>query len=85
VTKITDGVQIYMPLLGMIDMDKEIIRLSKEIEQLDKELARVVSKLSNEGFLSKAPEAIVQKEKDKKNELESKKQQVEDRLNMLTS
>lgn len=82
-TKITDGVQIYMPLSGMIDMDKEIARLSKEIEELDKELARVASKLSNEGFLSKAPPAVVQKEKDKKEELEDKKRQVEARLAVL--
>jgi valyl-tRNA synthetase len=85
VTSITDNVQIYVPIAGMIDMDKEIARLTKEIERLDAELERVVSKLSNEEFLKKAPEAIVEKERCKKDELVYKKEQVQARLAMLTA
>lgn len=59
------GVEVYLPLKGVIDLEKERERLEKEINRLDKELARVQSKLNNEGFLKKAPPEVVAKEREK--------------------
>lgn len=59
------GVDIYLPLKGLIDLDKEIARLNKEIANMDKEIKRLESKLSNQGFLAKAPETVVAGEREK--------------------
>ncbi len=58
-------VEIFMPLKGLIDIDKEKSRLEKEILKVTSELKRVDSKLSNESFVKKAPEEVIQKEKEK--------------------
>jgi valyl-tRNA synthetase len=58
-------VEIFMPLKGLIDVDKEKSRLEKEIDRVTSELKRVESKLSNENFVSKAPEEVIQKERGK--------------------
>ncbi len=59
------GVDIYLPLKGLIDLDKEIARLDKEIANMDKEIKRLEGKLANQGFLAKAPEAVVAGEREK--------------------
>ena len=61
---IADAV-VYLPLADLVDMEKEKERLTKEKEKLEKELQRSRGMLSNERFLSKAPEAKVQEEKEK--------------------
>ena len=63
--------------------DVELSRLDKEIAEICKELERVNKKLSNKDFLNKAPSEIVEKEKNKKNEMEEKKKVLEGRLNLL--
>lgn len=80
---IVKGIEIYVPLEGLVDIKAEVARLRKEIEVLDKELARVNGKLNNEGFLSKAPEDIIGKEKTKRQEFLDKKQAVSERLRKL--
>ena len=57
--------EILIPLGDLVDIDKEIARLNKERDNLLKEIARAEGKLNNEGFLRKAPEALVQAERDK--------------------
>ena len=59
------GAQIFIPLADLVDMDAEIARLTKEKERLTKEVDRVVKKLSNQGFVSKAPEKVVEAERAK--------------------
>ncbi len=61
---------IYLPLKGLIDIEKEVARLEKEIEKTSVELDRVLKKLSNDSFISKAPDAIIAKENEKKAEYE---------------
>ena len=68
------GIEIFLPLKGLIDIDKEMARLNKEIATMDKELKRLDGKLNNEGFLAKAPEAVVAKEKAKQAEYAQKKE-----------
>ena len=77
---VVQGVDIYLPLKGLIDVEKEMARLQKELEHLEKEIKRLDGKLSNEGFLAKAPEAVVAKEKEKQTGYMEKKAAVEERI-----
>jgi len=52
-------------MAGLIDKDAELKRLNKETEKLSKPIKALEGKLANPGFIDKAPEAVVQKEKDK--------------------
>ena len=61
VTVVTADAKIYIPLSELVDLDAERKRLSKELEQAKKMLAQDEGKLSNQGFLNKAPAAVVDK------------------------
>ncbi|MGT2357469.1 hypothetical protein ACVPOS_13875 [Staphylococcus aureus] len=65
-TSVVIAGKVRLPLEGLIDMDKEISRLEKELAKLQSELDRVDKKLSNENFVSKAPEKVINEEKTKK-------------------
>ena len=71
---------VYIPLEDLVDFEKEKERLTKEKEKLAKELSRSKGMLSNEKFLSKAPEAKVNEEKEKLAKYEQMMEQVEARL-----
>ena len=62
---VTDCAQLYIPLSQIIDFEKERARLTKEKENLEKEISRLEGKLSNAGFVEKAPEKIVNDEREK--------------------
>ncbi|MHB1042092.1 MAG: valine--tRNA ligase [Eubacteriales bacterium] len=79
------GVEIFLPLKGLIDIEKEVARLKKELEATERDLRRVLGKLGNPGFVSKAPAAVVEGEKTKEAELSGKALQVRDRIFTLTS
>ena len=74
---------IFMPFAELVDVAKEIERLTKEKERLTKELARVTGMLSNERFISKAPEAKINEEKAKLEKYTQMMSQVEERLAQL--
>ena len=80
VSAVIPGATIYMPFAELVDIDKEIERLKKEEERLNKELARVNGMLSNEKFISKAPEAKINEEKEKKAKYETMMEQVKAQL-----
>ncbi len=61
----TDAGNLFIPMSDVIDFDKERARLSSELKKVEEELARLRAKLSNEGFLAKAPAAVVEGEKAK--------------------
>lgn len=65
ISAVTKGAEIFIPLLDLIDLEKELERLAKEKEKLEKEIDRVEKKLSNEKFMSKAPESVVAEERAK--------------------
>ncbi|MCC8380351.1 valine--tRNA ligase [Xenorhabdus sp. PB30.3] len=65
VTKLINGAEVLIPMAGLVDKDAELARLDKEIEKLDKEISGIEGKLSNEGFVSRAPEAVVAKERER--------------------
>ena len=74
---------IYMPFAELVDIDKEIERLQKEEQRLTKELARVNGMLSNERFMSKAPESKVAEERAKLEKYSQMRDQVKERLTHL--
>jgi valyl-tRNA synthetase len=59
------GAELLVPLAGLIDLDEERERLRKELKKAEEEKVRAERKLANEGFVAKAPEAVVQAERDK--------------------
>ncbi|MEC8525363.1 MAG: valine--tRNA ligase, partial [Pseudomonadota bacterium] len=65
VTQLVGDMEVLVPMAGFIDKDAEVARLSKSIEKLGKDLERVQNKLGNPGFVDKAPEAVIEKEKEK--------------------
>ena len=64
-TALVGDMKLLIPLSGLIDKDAELARLDKNIEKLEQEVKRVSGKLSNDNFVSRAPEAVVNKEKEK--------------------
>lgn len=75
---------IYMPFAELVDVEKERERLLKEKDRLSKELARVNGMLSNERFVSKAPEAKIQEERAKQEKYTQMMEQVNERLKSLS-
>ncbi|MDO5144572.1 MAG: valine--tRNA ligase [bacterium] len=65
VSAVTAAGTLYIPLGDLVDFAKEIARLEKEMDNIRKEIARAEGKLSNQGFLAKAPAALVEQEKEK--------------------
>jgi valyl-tRNA synthetase len=61
--------EIFIPLEGLIDFDKERARIDKEIEKVRADLGRVEQKLSNESFVGKAPADVIEREKVKRDEM----------------
>ena len=80
---VVNGMEVYLLLKDLIDADKEKERIEKEKGQMQKEIARLEGKLSNQGFLAKAPEAVVAKEKEKLEEYKQKQQALLEREEFL--
>ena len=83
VSVVIPGATLYMPFADLVDIAQEIQRLEKEEKRLSGELARVNGMLSNERFLSKAPEAKIAEEKEKLNKYTQMMEQVRVRLSQL--
>ncbi|MFC7321046.1 valine--tRNA ligase [Halobacillus campisalis] len=80
---VVTGAELYLPLAGLINIDDEIKRLEKEWDKWDKEVNRVQKKLANEGFVSKAPDHVVEEERNKENDYLDKRSKVEARMKEL--
>ena len=72
-----------MPFAELVDITKEVERLEKEKQKLEKEIERVTKKLSNEGFVAKAPEKVIEEEKAKEIKYRAMLAQVEERLTQM--
>ena len=83
VSVVVPDATVYLPLEDLIDFEQEIERLTKEQTRLTKEIARAKGMLNNEKFVSKAPEAKVQEEREKLETYEQMMAQVTERLNGL--
>lgn len=80
---VAGGVEIYLPLRGLIDIDKEVARLEKELTNLNKEVERLVGKLNNSGFIAKAPAQVIEVERGKQKDYEEKRSVVRERLEFV--
>ncbi len=69
---VVQGNELFVPLTGAVNFDDELARLDKELNKIEKDLTAVNKKLMNRGFTSKAPEEVVQKERDRAAALDEK-------------
>jgi valyl-tRNA synthetase len=79
------GLEMYLPLEGLLNIDEEIKRLEKEAEKYAKEVERVQKKLSNEGFMKKAPKKVIAEERAKESDYQEKYDNVQARIKELQS
>ncbi|EEG78169.1 valine--tRNA ligase [Dethiobacter alkaliphilus] len=82
-TAVVGDTDIYLPLVGLVDLEQELARLKKELKKLDAELKRSAGKLSNQGFLAKAPEEVVAEERAKAEDYQLKRDKVAERIRSL--
>lgn len=85
ISVVLDKCEVFLPLKELIDFEKEIERLEKEKEKLEGEIKRVMGKLSNESFVSKAPEKLVESEREKQTKYEEMLENVSERLESIKS
>ena len=75
--------EIFIPLLGVIDIDIEIERLTKQLDAYNGRLSNVNKKLNNKNFTDRAPKDIVEHEEKKKKQYQSTLKKIEDNLKSL--
>lgn len=83
VAEILPGVEIIMPVEGLIDIEKEMKRLSKDLEKVERDLEKTDKKLKNSNFMDRAPKEVVEKEKSKLHEFKSRRDKLEQVLKRL--
>ena len=83
VSVITDNARMFMPMAELVDLEKEKARMEKELANARKQLDGQIAKLSNEKFVSRAPEAVVNTEREKKSKLEALIENLEESLKNL--
>ena len=83
VSVITDNARMFMPMAELVDLEKEKARMEKELANARKQLDGQIAKLSNEKFVSRAPEAVVNTEREKKAKLEALIENLEESLKNL--
>lgn len=82
---VMNGIEVFVPLDDLADYNTEFDRLKKEKEKLIGEVARIESKLSNEGFVNKAPEKVISGEKEKLEKYKDMLEKVVSRLKVVES
>lgn len=75
--------EVFLPLTGLVDIEKEIARLKKEIEKLERALEGVRKKLANEQFVSRAPKDVVEAERKKRDEFEKRLSTLKNQLDAM--
>ena len=71
VSVVTDNARMFMPMAELVDLEKEKARIEKELANAEKQLAAQEGKLANQNFVTRAPEAVVNAEREKKAKLEA--------------
>lgn len=82
---VQDGVEAFLPLSGLIDPEKERMRLEKQNEKLEKEIQKLSARLASRGFVDKAPREVVEKAKKELSELQNQASKVKGTLGGLQS
>ena len=80
---VVENVEIFIPLSGLIDVGIEKVRLDKEIKRLEGQIFGLEKKLSNDQFLTKAPDQIVKQEREKLKNFSNKLNKIKTNLNQL--
>lgn len=83
VSLVVKGGELFMPLLDLVDKEKELERLNKELKKLEGEIDRIDKKLGNQGFVAKAPAAVIDAEKEKRVKYVEMLEAVEARIKAL--
>ncbi len=76
VTTLVEGAELLIPMAGLVDKAAEMNRLVKEVARLESEITKIKTKLTNENFISRAPEAVVAKERERMAEYEQAKEKL---------
>ena len=82
-TAVVDGMEIFIPLEGLIDINSESQRLEKQIDDMRGRLENVNRKLDNENFVSRAPKEVIDNEKDKRDRYRTKLDKLNENLKSL--
>jgi len=69
-TALVGSLKLFVPMAGLVDRDAELDRLDRQTAKLEQEITRIDGKLANESFVNKAPAAVVERERGKRDELE---------------
>jgi valyl-tRNA synthetase len=80
---VVSGYEVFLPLAGLVDLDRERSRLTAELSSLQRDLARAEELLANPGFVSKAPPEVVQKEQAKLEDYRQRQHKLEERLHAI--
>ena len=83
-TQLVGGMEVLVPMAGLINVDAEVARLNKELDKAAKEIGRLSGKLNNEKFVSNAPDDVVAKEKAKLAEAESQQVKLKEQLTKIS-
>ncbi len=78
-----EGVEAYLPLSGLVDIDQEVARLRKALAETDRDIQRIEATLANEGFIAKAPAHVVQQQQERLAEHRERRARLESRLRSL--
>ncbi len=82
---VVEKVELFVPLAGLIDIEVERQRLNKEIQRLEKQIASLEKKLQNEQFLTRAPERVVEQERNKLGNFKEKLEKLQHNIQQLDS
>jgi len=82
-TAIMKNIELFIPLKGLIDLNEEIARLEKQIEDMNGRLNAINRKLDNQNFIDRAPQQVIDHEKNKKADYELQLKKIEDNLKSL--
>ncbi|TWA67930.1 valyl-tRNA synthetase [Azospirillum brasilense] len=85
VQAVLDEATLILPLEGIVDLDKERARLTKEIEKLSGEIKKIDAKLSNEQFVAKAPDEVIEEQRDRRDTAEQARDKLQKALEMLAA
>jgi valyl-tRNA synthetase len=80
---VVEGIEIALPLAGILDLDAERVRIRKDLDKIQKEFDGRQKKLANDAFVSKAPAEVVEKERTAQTELAERKGRLEANLAAL--
>jgi valyl-tRNA synthetase len=80
---LTGGIEVHIPMEGLIDLEKERTKLTKELKDVEHFLASIEAKLTNKQFLANAPEEVIALEKEKLTNAQEKAAKIQERLKAL--